>query len=295
MNLYDLYRQRLELGLDAVALDKQLTRHVQQVLIHHELLDPPADGLFGPLTTRALHKFQHLVNLSENWLGYKTAKALIETPTNVTKVKTLQLGSSFADRIVRAMMERGYYVARNPGEINIVYLEGVNLDGRLNDDAPNQFNDLRLVISCVDTPRIIGKWEATTEPGTYYTQNPVNPGGAARIKFGQYKAWKVDTHWSRTEPHAALVQAKKILVYRDRNKDMLRTGDKLHSDASFVNQHHGFDYPRKNIAFASAGCLVGRTRSGHFEFMNLVKRDSRYRANKNYLFYTAIMDGAWVQ
>ena len=45
-----------------------------------------------------------------------------------------------------------------------------------------------------DKPVILGKWLATTEPGAYYTEHPVNPAGAARIEFGQYQAWRVGMH-----------------------------------------------------------------------------------------------------
>ena len=92
-----------------------------------------------------------------------------------------------AAAIVAAMRRKGYVVDTQPGEINIVYVERLNEDGTVNDDAADKWNDLRVVIGFEgDKPVIFGKWRATTEPGAYYTQHPVNPAGAARIEFGQY-------------------------------------------------------------------------------------------------------------
>ncbi|MDZ8140831.1 MAG: hypothetical protein RM049_37020 [Nostoc sp. DedQUE04] len=37
--------------------------------------------------------------------------------------------------------------------------------------------------------------EASTEPGKYYTENPMNSNGAFRIAFGNYQdAWKIGKH-----------------------------------------------------------------------------------------------------
>jgi hypothetical protein len=72
---------------------------------------------------------------------------------------------------------------------------------------------------------------------------------------------------------------------------MIRTGDKLDTGLFDINQHWGYDMPRNNISFASAGCLVGRTRQGHREFMQLIKQDKRYQLNKQYMFLTTIIPG----
>lgn len=168
----------------------------------------------------------------------------------------------------------------------------MNADGSINDDRPNYFNDRRTVLQVVDgVPAIVGNWEATTEPGSKYTYNPMNPGGAARIKFGQYKAWQVGIHGT-SDRHEALVQTGgEITVHRDFNKDFQRVGDKLDTGYFAVNQHWGYDLPYNNVYFASAGCLVGRTRQGHREFMSLIKQDRRFELNKRYIFYSTVIYG----
>jgi|SRR6476661_3360196 len=146
---------------------------------------------------------------------------------------------------------------------NIIYIEGVDVDGRLNSDAPNQFNDIRCIFNkekCVDL------WTATCEPGSYYTERPMNPAGAFRIAFGYHsKAWEVGIHGS--DEHETLVQVREIEGYRDYNRDGYRTGDLKVKGLFGVNQHWGYDLPVYDISTASAGCLVGRSKEGHRQFM----------------------------
>ena len=74
--------------------------------------------------------------------------------------------------------------------------------------AADKWNDLRVVIGFEgDKPVMLGKWRATTEPGRYFTEHPVNPAGTARIEFGQYQAWPVGMHRG---DHEALVQRGKV-------------------------------------------------------------------------------------
>jgi hypothetical protein len=200
--------------------------------------------------------------------------------------------NSFAGQVCRYMENKGYAVDKKPGHLNIVYVEGCNADGTPNADAPNEFNDRRLLITFVNgSPKIIGNWEATTEPGFYYTDYPMNPQGAARIKFGQYKeCWEVGIHGNAV-PHEALIQVAPVTVFRDYNRDMARTGDKEDTGNFGINQHGGYDYEFHNISKASAGCAVGRTMAGHKEFMSHLKTDPRYKDDSRFLFTTTFIPG----
>jgi predicted chitinase/lysozyme family protein len=195
-------------------------------------------------------------------------------------------GSDLARLVIAAMERKGYQVDRGPGELNIVYVEGMNPDGTPNSDEANKWNDLRLVIKFEGgEPRIVGSWAATTEPGRYWTQNPMSPLGAARIEFGQYKVWQVGMHRGN---HESLVQTGgKVTVCRDLNKDGMRTGDTRQTGEFGINQHWGYDLPE--VEKASAGCLVGQSKNGHRDFMAIVKSDPRYQANRKYVFATAIL------
>ncbi len=199
--------------------------------------------------------------------------------------------NNLASRIASYMRHQNYQLFTGPQHYNIVYVEGMNADGSLNSDAPNCFNDRRLVLLFLDgAPEIIGNWDATTEPGSHYTIHPMNKAGAARIKFGQYTAWRVGMHGTR-DRHEALVQVAPVSVHRDFNKDFFRTGDRIDTGLFGINQHWGYDLGVNNISTASAGCLVGRTRMGHRQFMSLIKQDKRYQSDLRFIFTSTIIAG----
>src|SRR5262245_4062728 len=184
------------------------------------------------------------------------------------------------------MRARGYRIDSDEGHLDIVYVEGMNVDGTSNDNTPNRFNDLRAVIRFVGgKPVIAGAWEGTTEPSLRWTQDPMNPKGAARIAFGQYTAWQTGIH----HDHEALVQVAPVTVHLDLDKDYQRDGDARDGGLFGINQHWGYDLPRNDLGNSSAGCLVGRTKAGHRAFMALVKTDKRYVADRHHRFTTTIL------
>lgn len=293
MDIYEFFQAGDSYSIAQLAADEQLSTDVQKCLVWLRLLDPPADGKFGPISTEALQEFQKYMDCSQiGVLDNETTKKLIETdPDELLEALELKLkpGEDFAGRIVKYMLLKKYHVSIRPNEYNIVYVEGINKDGTLNTDAPNKFNDRRIVIEIDDgVPVIIGNWDATTEPGTYYTDHPLNQKGAARIKFDQFKSWRVGPH--KNQP-VALRQVLPLTVHRDRNRDGFRTNDSLHTGLFGINQHHGNDASRHDIGKWSAGCLVGRSKAEHKKFMEIIKKDRRYKLNKNYLFETAIIPG----
>lgn len=295
MRLNVFAHAKLKYGIDAIASDSELSTEIQQILITGRFLDPPADGKFGPISSYALNEFQEETGCDERgFLGPETAtKLILATQVGAASEVTLDLGDDLASSIVKYMLQNGYRVSIGERKYNIVYIEGMSDDLEINSDNPNEFNDLRLVLEIVEEqPKIISYWQATTEPGFYYTDRPENPLGAARIAFGQYKAWSVGIHYgSGADPHESLVQDAAVTVHRDFNRDMVRKGDRLDTGLFGINQHWGYDLPYNDISYASAGCLVGRTRRGHREFMRLIKQDKRYRLNRDYLFVSTIIPG----
>lgn len=192
--------------------------------------------------------------------------------------------NSFSRKIVDYMRREGYQLFTKPGELNIIYVEGADKNGTPNTDKIDEWNDRRIVLD--SQLEMVGNWVGTTEPGWKYTANPLNPGGAFRIAFGQYKSWVVGMHKGN---HEALVQVAPVRGHRDRNRDGLRTGDSIVVGIYGINQHWGGDSLK--VGGWSAGCLVGKTRDGHRQFMQLVKTDIRYRQNPNYIFWTTILPG----
>lgn len=79
MKLQDLLGTPQTLTLDQIAADRSLATQIQIRLIALNLLAPPADGLFGPLSKGALRQFQLLTQMPQaGILDAATAKKLIE-------------------------------------------------------------------------------------------------------------------------------------------------------------------------------------------------------------------------
>ncbi len=283
------------LPFEQIGGQQRLGRALQEALSVAGYLDPPADGEFGPVSIWALAQFGRRLGLDvEAGLTAELARALTNPAGGLPQPVA---SGTWVDPIISAMQRSRYFVCRHPDCWNIVYVEGMGIDGTLNDDRPDAFNDLRLVFRITDSgiPEF-HCWEATTEPGNQFTFTPENSAGAARIAFRQFKSWSVGLHPSRRDPkHEALVQTKPVTVHRDFNKDHMRTGDRLDRGLFGINQHWGYDLPAGEIRNASAGCLVGRSTAGHREFMALLKKDARYRASKGYRFVAAILAGDRLQ
>ena len=189
-----------------------------------------------------------------------------------------------ASAVINYAQQKKWVIRTGARKYNIFYIRGMNPDGTLNDNKVNEFNDLRIVVEIINNnPRIVGLWEATDAPGTHYINNPINSGGAAVIVTGrQYHAWKIGFHKDNPN-HPALVQTGGSVT-------VARNG--IPSTGYFgINQHGGYDYPRNNIQDASAGCLVGRTRKGQTQFMNILNQDADYLNDRNYVFYTGFILG----
>lgn len=294
MRLGDIARGPVKVAMPDIGRHVDLARDLQTRLSEFGLLDPPADGEFGPVSRWALDAFLDRNNLKAKLsIDRQVAERLLQASAD--SLFPLEVKDDLAGRLVLAMQSKGHSIIRHPDCINIVYAEAMDTDGNRNSNTPNRFNDSRftLRINKAGRPVIAGAWDATTEPGRFWTENPMSSKGAARIAFGQYKAWSVGVHNARKKTaHEALVQTAAIKVHRDLNKDFSRTGDASDTGLFGVNQHWGYDNAKDDIGRASAGCLVGRTKAGHREFMAIVKSDPRFVVNNSFRFLSTIINGA---
>lgn len=297
------------------AANAPLTIEIQTQLCVLGLLDPVIDGNetmpFWPVrladgrltldTRNAIIAFHRYANQPyvDNLLTPDVLHALENAqparflPVQFENKPNDDSSTRLAKRILRYMHRKGYWIARAPDMFNIVYVEGVDPDGRPNADVFNEWNDRRIVIRIAPggQPEMLVNDQATTEPGRFYTLNPLNPMGAARIAFGQYKAW-VDGFHKGTQP--SLVQAGPLRLHRDRNRDGKRsTSDPIDIGSAFgINQHStGRDFTPAFIDKFSAGCLVGRRYRWHLSFMQIIRQDFRYVMNKSYVFMTTVING----
>ena len=252
--------------------------------------------MFGPVSEWALREFCKAKGLAFDMTVTPAIAAALQDNA-ITSLFPLNPTNNLAGKIVSAMQRNKYWICRHPKCFNIVYVEGMNANGTSNDNAPNRFNDLRLLLQVQEsgTCKIVGSWEGTTEPGKHWTDHPMDPKGAARIAFGQYKSWSLGTHHpGRPSAHEALVQVADIVVYRDSQKHFKREGPQF-TGIFAINQHWGYDAPKNDLGTTSAGCLVGRAKDGHREFMKAVKSDPRFKPNKGYRFMTAVFPASEIR
>ncbi len=166
-----------------------------------------------------------------------------------------------AEAIVAAMRARNYRVFENPDghDLNLVGIRNSASDA-------NRFDDWLCVFYFFD-----GIWNqfafpATTDPGTYYRENPLNVRGTAIMKPGQYRrAYQVGRH----KGYKALQQSGSITVFRDNNRDseLDVTGVDEQQGLHAVNIHRASRVRASTqVDKWSAGCQVVQD-PDHFDFL----------------------------
>ena len=254
-------------ALARIGADAELAWDVQTQLARAGLLDPPGDRLFGPVSQWALSEFLQFWGLADApAIDRQVATALLQGEVAFALVP----GDDLAGDIARAMVAAGYWICRHPRAMNIVYVEDMGLDGTPSRDA--DFADARLLLRVGDRgkPEIAGAWDGSICPERT----------AAHLAPGQYKAWSVGLHQG-SAPHEALVQTRPVAVLAGEGEP--ETG------LFGIDQHCGEDLAYDGMGRASAGGLVGRSKSGHREFMSMLRGDARYLACKGYRFLSTLL------
>ena len=154
--------------------------------------------------------------------------------------------------IIKAMTLKGYKVFESDDKpLNLNYV------GIRDTSGVNSFNDWLILFW-----KYKGQWSsfyrpATTDPGTYWLNNPSNPHGTAILKEDQYRgAWKLGKHQGKYD---ALVQRKEVTVIRDGNKDGVLDLDSGYVDVGFFGiNHHRANAKNESVQVDkwSAGCQV---------------------------------------
>jgi lysozyme len=100
-------------------------------------------------------------------------------------------------------------------------------------------------------------WQATTDPGIYYLNQPLNVSGTAIMAEGQYpSSYEIGLHKGKYE---ALVQCKPIKAYRDNDRDEIldMMPDTIQKGLFGLNIHRASaDYRSIRVDKWSAGCQV---------------------------------------
>ena len=149
----------------------------------------------------------------------------------------------------------------------------VNLIGiRSRDTASNTFNDYLVV--CFRVMGVPQCWiiPCTTDPGSYYRDNPLNLSGTAWLEPGQHRGlWKLGMHQGK---YPALVQRQPVTVRRggpDGEPDTGWFGINLHRAAADAVAGH--------VDKFSAGCQVVQCPLEYQVLMAVLRKASRVHGN----------------
>ena len=176
------------------------------------------------------------------------------------------------------MEAKGHVVFRNESghDLNIV---GVRTD----DDTANSFNDWLTAFYRFDGIWDFFAFPATTDPGAFYRENPLNVRGTAIMKPGQYRsAYKVGRHRN----YKALQQQGNITVFRDANKDVTidTTGVAEDTGLHAVNIHRANAHrPSVQVGKWSAGCQVLQD-PDHFAFFLMLCERAKEKFGNSFTY-----------
>lgn len=135
----------------------------------------------------------------------------------------------FYNQVTIDQMKKAYQKKNYPFYVNHDY--NINLFGIRNTDDKdsNAFNDLIGLLYKQDDKWKLLKFDATTDPGIYYRQNPMCDKGCGAMIPGYYKGlFQLGYHKGQ---YRSLVQKGNVASYRDNNKD---------SKIDFVGKDVGF-------------------------------------------------------
>lgn len=147
---------------------------------------------------------------------------------------------------------------------------------RANESKSNTFNDLICVLYKVNGEWVLKKYDATTDPGTYYRENPINKNGTAILKEGRYSgSFGIGLHHGK---YRCLVQVKPLQLYRDNNKDNIldKKGTTSEEMAAIHIHRASASATSKQVDKWSAGCQVIASSDNFKEFMSLVDTSAKY-------------------
>ena len=192
------------------------------------------------------------------------------------------------EMIQATLLQKGFKTFSRPFELNIVGI-------RSNSTKPNSFDDtLNIFYKSSDDKWQFHQFAATTDPGTYWLMNPMNPQGTAIVKHGQYiGSHGIGMHRGK---YLALVQKRPLTVVRDydRNATLDLMNGKEQTGMFGINIHHAsVNGTTRTVDKYSAGCQVFANINDFNVFMRLAERHKQLYGND--FTYTLIDERALVR
>lgn len=185
-------------------------------------------------------------------------------------------------RIKSILKQNGYALYTEPYRLNIVGLRSESI-------VPNRFDDeIHVFYTKSDGSWNYHIWPATTDPGTFWLNNPVYEQGTAILAQGQYQnSYAIGKHKGLYE---VLVQTKPVTVIRDYDRDALLdfyNGEKQTGNFG-INIHRAESTgTTKQINKYSAGCQVFQNAYDFEQFMVLCEQHRKLYGNS---FTYALVD-----
>ncbi len=176
--------------------------------------------------------------------------------------------------IIQTLGSKNYRVYTRPFELNIL---GIRSDSTV----PNQFDDtIHLFFKNNNNQWIQYIFPATTDPGTYWLQNPLQAQGTAILAQGQYQhAYQIGLHRSK---YYALVQVKPVTIIRDYDRNAVLdfyNGTKQVGIYGINIHHASSNGITKEVDKYSAGCQVFANINEFNLFMQLCEKHKTMYGN----------------
>lgn len=173
------------------------------------------------------------------------------------------------------LKHNGYKVFTRPYELNIVGL-------RADSVVPNRFDDeIHVFYKVSPTKWNYHVFNATTDPGTFWLRNPMNPQGTGILEKGQYiDAYQLGMHRGQ---YQALIQKKPVTVIRDYDRDATLDFNNGKKETGYfgVNIHRAaVQGTTRTVDKYSAACQVFENAEAFQKFLALCKRHASLYGNK---------------
>jgi hypothetical protein len=173
------------------------------------------------------------------------------------------------------LKHNGYKVFTRPYELNIVGL-------RADSVVPNRFDDeIHVFYKVSPTKWNYHVFNATTDPGTFWLRNPMNPQGTGILEKGQYiDAYQLGMHRGQ---YQALIQKKPVTVIRDYDRDATLDFNNGKKETGYfgVNIHRAaVQGTTRTVDKYSAACQVFENAEAFQQFLALCKRHASLYGNK---------------
>lgn len=190
--------------------------------------------------------------------------------------------------ILAVMNKKQYRVFENESafDLNIVAI-------RTRELKANRFDDFLTVFYRMHGEWIFNLFKCSTDPGTYWLENPMSNLGTAILKEGQYRnAYRLGKHRGK---YAALIQNSPLTVIRDANRDgFLDLNSGIERTGYFgINIHRASAHNESiQVDKWSAGCQVLCDPNQYEFFIKLCRRGKE--AFGNSFTYTLLNENDFV-